>query len=245
MARSRGRKSQYEVMRQGRLKPSYGKVLQQQQAKADAKYESGVPAPDRAKPAARAELWARPRAIQLNAGRIEISIPYQLAVAIVLGLVLLVLLAFRLGQMDQRAANPAAKTQGAGQENLPPREAGATGQGRVSSQETLRRDAKADAAEQKGDNVIVLVQYRRLADLVPVRQHFAEFGIQTEIVQQGGTYFLVTKNRYDNPDSPGTDGYRAKQKIIEVGARYKGRAPEGCETFAPNYFKDAYGKKIN
>lgn len=245
MARSRGRKSQYEVMRQGRLKPSYGKVLQQQQAKTQEKPESAAPVPDVAKPTARIELWARPKAIQVNAGRIEISLPYQWAVAIVLGLVLVVLVAFRLGQIDQRVANSATGIQETGQESPPPRDPGGTDQARVPGQETLRRDAGTDADVGKGDNVIVLVQYHRLADLAPVRQHFAEYGVQTEIVQQGGTYFLITKNRYDNPDSPGTDGYRAKQKIIEVGARYKGKAPEGCETFAPHYFRDAYGKKIN
>jgi hypothetical protein len=92
--------------------------------------------------------------------------------------------------------------------------------------------------------VIVLVQHDAMADLLPVQAHFAEAGIELEIVQQGGLYFLQTKQRYDNPATPGTDGYKAKQKIAEVGAKYKGKAPPGYATFAPHYFSDAYGKKV-
>jgi hypothetical protein len=96
----------------------------------------------------------------------------------------------------------------------------------------------------QGDHVIVIVQYGRRADLEPVRQHFAEYGVNTQIIQRGNKYSLETINTYDNPEKPGTTGYLAKQKIIEVGARYKGRSPQGYETFAPNYFKDAYGLKL-
>ena len=96
-----------------------------------------------------------------------------------------------------------------------------------------------------GNNVIVLVQYDSLPDLAPVQLHFSEYGIETEVMPEGGRYFLLTKERYDNPATPGTDGYKALQKIIEVGAKYKGKAPTGYETFAPRYFSDAYGKKVN
>jgi len=78
-----------------------------------------------------------------------------------------------------------------------------------------------------------------------VQAHFSEYGIETEVELESGRYFLQTKQRYDNPATVGTDGYKAKQKIIEVGAKYKGKAPAGYETFAPKYFSDAYGKKAN
>jgi hypothetical protein len=56
----------------------------------------------------------------------------------------------------------------------------------------------------------------------------------------------VTKNGYDNPDKPGTDGYLAKQKIIELGAGYK--PPTGYETFrradGTGPFNDAFGMKF-
>ena len=77
-----------------------------------------------------------------------------------------------------------------------------------------------------------------------MQKHFAEYGIETEIFRQNNSYFLVTRNRYDNPSKAGTDGYKARQQIIKVGAEYKGKAPQGYETFAPHFFKDAYGKKI-
>ena len=101
----------------------------------------------------------------------------------------------------------------------------------------------AEPVAAKGGNVIVLVEYQSQADLVPVKKHFAEFGIETEIVNWAGRYFLITKDRYDG-FSVGFDGYEAKRKIVEVGALYKDKAPEGYETFAPHFFRDAYGKKV-
>ncbi|MHC4322615.1 MAG: hypothetical protein ACYST3_10110, partial [Planctomycetota bacterium] len=96
-----------------------------------------------------------------------------------------------------------------------------------------------------GNNVIILQQFGAREDLRPVQAHFEEYGIETEIVMENGNYFLRTKNRYDNPRTPGTDGYKALQKIIEVGPKYKGKAPPNYETFAPRFFTDAYGKKVN
>jgi hypothetical protein len=62
-------------------------------------------------------------------------------------------------------------------------------------------------------------------------------------VPESGRYVLQTKQRYQNT-TVGSDGYKAIQKIREVGVLYKGKAPPGYETFAPNYFSDAYGKKV-
>jgi hypothetical protein len=78
---------------------------------------------------------------------------------------------------------------------------------------------------------------------VPVKQYFDEAGIRTEIIKVGNTYFLVTVDKYDDPGRPGTDGYRVKQRIIELGPKYK--APMGYETFAPNFFTDAYGMRFD
>ena len=100
------------------------------------------------------------------------------------------------------------------------------------------------AAVPSGSNVIVLTQFRTSRDLGPVQEHFASQGIATEILQSGSVYFLVTQARYDGFKT-GSDGYLAKQRITEIGADYKGKAPEGYETFGPRYFSDAYGKKVN
>src|SRR4030042_1733500 len=51
----------------------------------------------------------RPRIVQFNAGRVEVSMPYQFAIALLLGLVLLILIAVRLGQGGREMAGPAAK----------------------------------------------------------------------------------------------------------------------------------------
>ena len=96
-----------------------------------------------------------------------------------------------------------------------------------------------------GSNVIVLVQFGSREDLRPVQAHFEEHNIVTEIVMEKGRYYLQTKNRYNNPGKPGTDGQKALQDIIRVGAKYKGKAPPSYETFAPHFFSDAYGKKVN
>jgi hypothetical protein len=79
--------------------------------------------------------------------------------------------------------------------------------------------------------------------LEPVKEHFAQFGIETEIKRIDEWYYLVTKDKYDNPQKPGTDGYLARQRIIELGAQYK--APPGYETFGKEPFHDAYGMKFD
>jgi len=94
-----------------------------------------------------------------------------------------------------------------------------------------------------GSNRIVIQTFPRKDDLVPVQQYFASKGIATEIRKIRDRYYLVTTNRYDNPGKPGSDGYAARARIIEIGAGYK--APEGLESFAPRLFSDAYGMKLD
>jgi hypothetical protein len=68
-------------------------------------------------------------------------------------------------------------------------------------------------------------------------------GVATEIIEKNNWYYLVTKNKYDNPEKAGTDGYLAKQKIIEIGSGYK--APVGFESFGPKPFSDAFGMRFD
>ncbi len=267
----RGRKALYEVMSEARLKPGFGRTLEKIREQKPPGSEPPVSTfaestgveekvaaetaggrPDEAMPSTGIQWRKKPRAVQLNAGRIEFSMPYQLAFAFILGLILLVLAAFRLGQFSSvskqgitgspPAKTPSPPTGGLKSQMQPP--AGKTETPAV-NKDVSPKTTTAAPAETAGKNVIVIVEYKARADLVPVQVHFAEYGIETEIVTEGGRYFLVTKNRYDNPNTPGTDGYAIRQKIIELGAKYKGKAPEGYETFAPNFFKDAYGKKVD
>jgi hypothetical protein len=252
MARDhRGKKALYEVMSKARSKPGYGRALQQPPAE-----KTGEDTPVAKQnivggtQKGTAKWWRKPRFVQLNAGRIEFSMPYQVAVAVGLVLVLVLLASYRLGQRSSALSGPQGRGQPGGQTPQVQKEA-PTG---PATSNVPRPSAPLESAPPKpekvepvkpaGTNVIVLVQYDAMADLLPVQAHFAENGIDTEIVTENGRYFLQTRQRYDNPATPGTDGYKARQKIAEVGAKYKGKAPPGYEPFAPYYFSDAYGKKV-
>ncbi len=99
------------------------------------------------------------------------------------------------------------------------------------------------AAQPGGRNRIVIQMYQVRGHLEPVKAYFDGMGVQTEILKKDNWYYLATKNRYENPERQGTDGYTAKEKIIELGSGYK--APAGYETFAPNFFSDAFGMRFD
>jgi len=253
MARKRGKKALYEVMSKARNKPGYGRTLDKMRPKKpvekkDEPATNQKSATDVETSKAAAKWWRKPRIVQFNVGRIEFSMPYQLAVALVLGFVLLVLAAFRIGQVyyltDQgttesvenmeRMENPIE--QEAADRRKPPAPV---------EDSTLLENEEPEPVTPKstGKNVIVVQQWGAREDLRPVQAHFTKYGIDTEIVLENGSYFLRTKDRYDNnPKTPGTDGYKVLQEIKKVGAEYK--APPGSEPFAPNFFSDAYGMLI-
>lgn len=248
MTRNRSKKALYEVMSKARVKPEHGKIVEHLRPTTDEdapaikqKSAAGVPK-------SVAKWWRKPRIVQLNAGRIEFSMPYQIAVVLVLGFIFVILAAYRLGQSSypagrQQADQPAPAAQEMDDERPVERAMSDISQP-SSPPETMK--AKTEVAEPvkpAGNNVIVLVEYDSLPDLAPVQAHFSENGIETEIVTESGRYFLQTKQRYDNPAKPGTDGYKAIQKIAEVGKEYK--APSGYDPFSRHYFSDAYGKKVN
>jgi hypothetical protein len=220
--------------------------------------------------------WLKPRPVQFNEGRIEISVPYYIGVIAGLVLLVVVLGAFRLGQArsgsgaSEAAAGVQPMVDRAGAATNPPAEStprtGITADtGRPLSGPVVSGTARQDvaAAAVQGDHWIVLAQYRRQEDFVPVVRHFAENGIRlgvasladlrqyfaanglnAGVLPSGDGFLLVTADAFGNPKIAGTDGHKMKQKIAEVGAKYKGKAPAGLERFAPNYFSDAYGMKI-
>jgi len=239
----RGKKSLYEVMGKTRLKPSYRKTLEPLRPEEPKKDEPTAAKPSPAVPAGAAKWWRKPRLLRINAGRIEVSIPYQLAIAILLGLIALVLLAFRLGQFSQMAANSTARIERNEPGNPVERDPSSKIEKPVSSEQIVSPDKDAVPADSDAGNRIVIQTFQVRSHLEPVKQYFAQFGIETEIRKIGDWYYLLTKNKYQNPQKPGTDGYLMRQKIIQLGADYK--APPGYETFAPNFFKDAYGIKLD
>ena len=202
--------------------------------------------------------WVRkPGFVQLNAGRIEFSIPYQVGIAIALGILLAAVVLFRLGQRvgnrDIPANTPAAKpvvnpsTLVRPAESKPVTPKPVTQDTPVVTQPTAQdTSAAAVAANQPtstGKNRIVLKVYQVRSHLEPAKEYFDKMGVATEIIEKGSWYYLVTKNKYDNPERAGTDGYLARQKIIELGAGYK--APVGFETFGPKPFSDAFGMRFD
>lgn len=257
MARNRGKKALYEVMSKARQKPGFGRSLEPMPPKSPGEDRPEIEQKSALEESQGIVQWSRkPRLVQYNAGRIEFSMPYQVVIALLLALILVVLASYRLGQFsyqpqEQEPAQPSGLMRQVEQDNqaeraaidLPPPSPEPI-QNTAAKTEGVETDVKpnAEPAGSTGNNVIVLVQYHSPADLGPVQAHFEEHGISTEIRMRNGRYFLQTIDRYNNPDKPGTDGYEAKQKIIEIGRKYK--APLGYETFAAHYFSDAYGMKF-
>ena len=241
----RRKKSLYEIIGGAGSKTSFNKTLEQLQQSESATDEKQAQwMPQKLTP------WPKkPKFLQYNASRIELSIPYQLGIAVLLGVVLMVLVVFRLGQL---ASADRTKTEGPVAET--PKEAPRTVQRPTVSEllvprpveSTVPAPAIAEEAEQSvstGSNRIVIQTYDLRSHLEPVKKFFSANGIETEIREIGGMYYLVTSRKYKNPERKGTDGYNIKQKIIEVGADYK--APPGYETFGRKPFHDAYGMRFD
>ncbi len=192
--------------------------------------------------------WPRkPKILQFNAKRVEISLPYEFAIAVLLGVVLIAMLAFRVGQWQgqdqQRGEKEVIGIKKTKSGSLPLVDtAGITQYSNSKLQKESGLIEKVKMVELVADHRIVVQQCQVYADLVPVQKHFATYGIRTEIEKRGDWYFLVTVDRFGNPEKQGTTGYEMKQKIIEAGAKYK--APRGYATFALSLFSDAYGEKI-
>jgi len=248
MVRNRGKKALYEVMSKARVKSEPSKAVRHL---SPTKPEEDAPAVKQKSVAgvskSAAKWWRKPRIVQLNAGRIEFSMPYQIAVVLLLGFVFVIIAAYRLGQSSypaqQQQAVQSEPVQPETDREVPVEQASSNIMPlSVPTEEMTAKTEVAEPVEPTGNNVIVLVQYHSLADLAPVQAHFGKFDIELEIKLEGDRYFLQTKQLYDNPSRPGTDGYKALQKIKEVGKEYK--APTGFETFTSRLFQDAYGKKV-
>lgn len=243
MVRNRKKKAFYEVIGKTWPKPHYDKMLHQEKPSEDTPIT-----PKSLISMSRLTKWPRrPRIVQFNVDRIELSIPYQLAIALLLGLILLVLVVFRLGHglgAKRQAASAAEVQQNTRMAALEAVADTMPAAAPVEIEAPVPASAEETVpADLKGNNRIVIQTYQVRAHLEPVKQYFARFGIETEIRRIDNWYYLVTENRYENPEKPGTDGYLAKQKIIQLGAEYK--APPGFETFGSSPFHDAYGMRFD
>lgn len=242
MKRSRKKMALYEVINKQQHNHSYRKKLEKLRPDE----------PDVEKPVEQEQTKRLPyrldqsKPVQFNAGRLEISLPYPLAIAGVMAIVLLVLVFFRLGQISiinsRQRANPAGQTGKTGQSQVQQNKTNVL-QPILSAKTKVGNAEKSEAAKTQAGNRIVIQTYQLSSQLEPVKEYFAGYGIETEIKKIGSWYYLVTKKQYENPQKKGTDGYKAKEKIIELGADYQ--APAGYETFGSKPFHDAYGKKFS
>ena len=182
----------------------------------------------------------RPKWLRFYNNKIEFSLSWQVVAIAVLAIFAIFLVFFRLGQMT------AGTTAEKGVSTVKAVKPAVVAAAPVVKAEAkpLARPETPKMVEPMGDNVIAITSYHLVSHLEPVKNYFAGFGIETEIIQQNGRYLLITTQRYDNPEKVGTDGYKAKQKIIEIGARYKPPQGSSYESFAPKLFSDAYGMKV-
>jgi hypothetical protein len=258
MVRYHKRISLYEVMTKAGHKLSYDKNLEKvhpdqpppQQSPPTPPQQQSSPAPlpqqiSPTPPPQKFDAWpTKPKPFQLNAGRIEISLPYQIAIAVPFVVILLLLMAYRLGQYtSSHASDSDASLDNAAGKKSQVSSNSVTIVSQTAQQPKVTATQAPLPADQTGNNRIVIQTYKLRSHLEPVKQYFAQFGIATEILQVGDWYYLVTKNKYDNPQKPGTSGFYARQKIIELGANYK--APPGFEPFGDKPFSDAFGMKFD
>jgi hypothetical protein len=190
----------------------------------------------------------KPSVVQFNAGRIEFSIPYQVGIAVLLGVLLAAVVLFRLGERvgsREVATKASATTKPVVDKLMSPKPV--TQDTPAVKQPTAQDNSAASVAASQlastGKNRIVIKVYQVRSHLEPAKEYFDKLGVATEIIEKNSWYYLVTKNKYDNPGKAGTDGYLARQKIVELGAGYK--APVGFETFGPKPFSDAFGMRFD
>lgn len=216
-----------------------------------------------------ARTWLKPRPVQLNEGRIEISVPYHVGAIAGLVVLLVIVGAYRLGGSGSQsgdAVSPAVNRSEVANPPAGPASGNATADaGRPTSNSAVSGAAKQDVVSTavQGDHLLILARSKRQEDFDPVVRHFRENGIDVTAVSldslrqwfakynldasrlpSGDGFLLVGANFCKNPEVAGTDGFEVKQKITEVGARYRGKAPSGYDSFAPRYFSDAYGMKV-
>lgn len=235
MTRKRKKMALYEVFSKSFSNSRRNKNLQQ--LRPPESPEPGRGGSDRR--AAETTMYGRkPKIVQLNRGRLEVSLPYQLAIAIGLAVVLLALASYRVGQ-HHAVKGPVVSAGPAEQES--------TAQTATISEEEIAGEEDKPSVEEvesalpdSGSNRIVIQTWKNEAQLIPVQAYFNGHGIETEIRKIGQVYYLVTAAKYNNPQRPDTDGYRAKQRIVELGVGYE--PPAGYGSFD---FKSAYGMKFD
>ncbi len=151
--------------------------------------------------------FKKPNFVQVNAGRVEISLPWQAAVAVVLVLILLLSVVFRLGQHSGFATagqpanevthSPAPVAPSAVYNRTPAVVRPEIAEPAPRPMPTAARETPVVTS--KGANRIVIASSARQADLETAKSFFAAEGIATEVRNFGSVYSLVTSGKYENP----------------------------------------------
>ena len=229
MARYRGQKALYEVMRKASSRPAVEPLRPPEEPRDDG---DGGHEPISERVEAR---WLRPRALQFNAGRVELTLTYRTAAICGLAIIALWLLTFRLGQMmSQPPIAPVDTNPDTGVGSVDPVQPDST-----DVQAQVTRTVSTPVAPGRG-NVIRFLSYSERAQLEPVRRYFAQHGIASEIKQVSSGFVLETVERFtENPLKPGTTGSDRLRQIVALGAGYQ--SPAGYLAFTPKSFEGAYG----
>jgi hypothetical protein len=248
MAYSSGKKALYEVFGKTRPKTSYERLMERLHLGKRVSPRELFAPPKNTKTDDTIRWPKRPRVMQFNAGRIEISVPYQLAIAGLLSIILVMLVFFRLGQISykqQVTAKPAVKVTTSLEPiiKIVPAKVTPKPVKAVPKAEVTQPVVAPPVTISGGSNRIVIQSWSDRAQLEPVVAYFTGYGIKTEIRKIGNEYYLVTSDKYENPQREGTDGYKIRQKIVELGAKYQ--APPGYASFGSQPFHDAYGMKFD
>ncbi len=254
MKRPPKRMALYEVIGKKRPKPLYeNNLVPLKTPEKDKKVVLPISSLPEKSPEKPVKWPKKPRFLQLNAGRVEMSIPYQLVVVFVLVALVVVLAAFRFGKVSSKQEVAAVKVAAPVKKvvekpvykpviiksevessDLP---AGLVA--KEPQQQTSLTSANVD-----GSNIVIQA-LRSRNDLEPVRDYYAGHGIATEIKTVKSWYYLVTVDKYENLKETGSQGNDMLKKIIELGAGYN--APQGFESFrvkGKTPFQDAYGMKF-
>ncbi len=249
MARHRGQKALYEVIGKTRRRRLGDVVALHPEPETD------IGSPDCGEPVGIPveSRWRRPRSVQFNAGKIEVTVSYL--VAVVFGLVLLLCLlgAYRLGlwaaagkYLTVSSGEPCepATIMSSSLGDLDSELSDEPGFGiRNSVTEAPVEDTARNGEDRR--NAIGILTYRDRTQLVPVKEYFHSHGIEAEIIRMGSGFILVTVERFrEDPARTGSDGFNLLQKIVGLGAEYQPPSRSGYLGFTRESFEGAHGVLI-
>ncbi len=199
------------------------------------------------------KLWRlKPKIIQFMKDRVEFSVNYQALAVAGFVLILLLLVAYKLGQKAGRSGSGREAAVAAAGQALDVRSPVDVAVSvnpepvqRPSRVETTDNSAVSAPGGQIADHIILIasVNLPDRRNLEPVQRHFEKIGIQTQIRRPVGSnkWVLVTTKRFADTSKPGSEGAVMLQRIKEHGLKYQ--TPAGYDGFG-QLFQDAYIMKV-